>query len=85
LSYLKWSHLTGYSMIHDRDSVKTSLLVEKYKGRKGAEWESFRDAFIDANYGRGDEDASISETLLGTDPRSVSHLPVFEWYIPLFD
>ena len=46
------------------------LLVKKYGGRRGAEYTRWRKEFLDALEGKGDDDASLAMTALGTDSQA---------------
>ncbi len=51
----------------DDDERDRRLLCHKFNGAKGESFRRFKDEFLPLLHGMGDDDASLMETLLGTD------------------
>ena len=56
-------------MIYDAGGDKYPLLCEKYDGRRGRPWQEWSAQWLDLMAGCGDDDASLAQTLLNTDPQ----------------
>ena len=57
-------------MPDDEERTGIRLICQKFSGKKGPEYTRWRKEMLDAAEGKGDEDASWAQTLLGTDPQA---------------
>ena len=54
----------------DSDDTSRNLICSRFSGGKGPHYDIWEKNLLDAFEGKGDEDASWADTLLGTDPQA---------------
>ena len=54
----------------DSDDTPRNLICSRFPGGKGPHYDTWEKNLLDAFEGKGDEDASWADTLLGTDPQA---------------